>query len=123
MPIEHSLQRFERVRHEAALNGLDFASVVGNDPITVSMGSSLPASWQVLTVKGQNVVSIPVAVRIIVCLCVGGLIFWLLQLLVVAIPVPDPFKLAANVILLGLTILAGIGISLSVVGGRPLFRS
>lgn len=67
-------------------------------------------------------ISIEGAVRVVLYLIVGGLIFWLLWFLINYVNPPDPFKKIANVILMILAVLVVIGILLSMVGGVPVFR-
>ena len=69
-------------------------------------------------------ISIEGAVRVIVYLIIGGIIFGLLKWLVDASPIPDKFKQIANFILIALAVLVLIGILLSFVGVGvgPIFR-
>ncbi len=69
-------------------------------------------------------ISLSGAVYIIVYIVVAGLIYFLLNYLIDAVPAPDPFKKVAKVILLVLGILVCIGFLLSLLNGgvNPVFR-
>lgn len=68
-------------------------------------------------------ISIQGAVQIIVLLVVGGIIFWLLNMLVDKSPIPEPYRAVVKWVLLLLAILVLIGILLSFVTGTPVFRA
>ena len=61
-------------------------------------------------------------VSLVVYLLVAGLIFWLLWWLVNYLAPPEPFNKVLRVILAVAAVLVVIGILLSLLGGRPVFR-
>jgi len=69
-------------------------------------------------------ISLSEAVRVILYLVIGGVIFWLLYWLVNSEKTapPEPFKKVANVILAVLAVMVIIGVLLSFIGGQPIFR-
>lgn len=66
-------------------------------------------------------ISLSSIVGVILYLIVGGLIYWLLTLLIDAIPLPDPFQKVAKVALLVLAVLFIINLLLGLVG-NPIVR-
>lgn len=61
-------------------------------------------------------------VHIIITLIVAGLIFYLLNWLIVYVGLPEPFLKIARVVLAVFAVLVVVGILLSLAGGVPLFR-
>jgi len=70
--------------------------------------------------KRCNVVSLESAVRLVIYLIVGGLIFGILFWLLDYCAIPEPFNKVARVILVILAALVVIGVLLSFIG-HPIF--
>lgn len=67
-------------------------------------------------------ISISGAVVIVLYLVLGGLVFYLLWWLLDYVNPPEPWKKVGGVVLAVLGVLVLIGILLSLVDGRPVFR-
>jgi uncharacterized membrane protein len=67
-------------------------------------------------------ISLEGAIVAIVYLIVAGIIFYLLHWLISYVGIPEPFSKVARIVLAVLAVLVVVGVLLSFVSGRPIFR-
>lgn len=67
-------------------------------------------------------ISLETITTFILYVVVGGLVFWLLYWLIGYVGLPEPFHKVAKVILAVLAVVFLIGLLVSLVSGRPIFR-